>query len=496
MTFLGHRHENTFFLTSVNRNATLDISGNILRRQTMRKFIGLFVLLTILFPSLIYTGGQSGSTTTRMVTPRVANSDDPLLRQGLPAVRDRRTNLEFLTIQSGAGFTTMEEFLSSVFQKHYPNITVDAQPIESGVMDDIVNTRLAAGNPVPVLQGGSYADRIRWARAGVLVDVTDLWERYNLESLIPEGIAAEMRVDGRYIAMPYNSSVGSIFYYNRRLIQQAGVTLPPYETWDQFFAAGRQFVAATGKPFFVDGYAPAWFGFVKSGHLAASYHGIDGFYRIANGRATLADFQNLLSFYKQLITDFGNRDFLSMESIAGSSEAVARGDGAVAFAGTWGFPRFTGAGLELDRDWVMAPMPQRIAGEGHVMIANASGMIAFKGSGFEEEARALMLSTVLKEAQMVIAPNLGFSPVRSDIDIADVPQVGRYPITQRSIEWFATAAHVIDRNFNLLPPQVRSEMPTVFGSFLAGSLTLDRAAQELIAIQRENQAFYTIEWGM
>ena len=458
----------------------------------------LALCVLMLVPGLVLATGTQERVVEPTVAPVFPDSDDVILRQGLPAVRDRRVNLEFLTIQSGDGFRTMEQFLNEVFSKYYPNITVDAQPIESGQLDDIVNTRLAAGSPVPVVQGGGYADRARWARAGVLLDVTDMWEEYNLLEIIPEGVAAEMRVDGRYIALPYNSAVGSIMYYNLNLIRAAGAPEPPYETWDDFFAAAEYYVDATGEPFFVDGYAPPWFGFVKSGHLAASYYGVEGFFRIANGRGTLEDFRQTLSFHKQLLVDYGNPDYMSMDSIAGSSEAAARGDGAAAWAGGWGYPRFDGAGMVLDEEWMMTPMPAPKYGDldGHIMIGAATGFLAFKGSGFEDEARALLLAPSLKESQLIIAPSLGFSPVRSDIDPAIIPEVGRYPITQRSAEWYATAGAVIDRNFNLLPPQVRSEMPPVYSSFFAGDITLDDAAQELLDIQSEYQDEYVFEWGL
>ncbi|MCK4517130.1 MAG: extracellular solute-binding protein, partial [Spirochaetaceae bacterium] len=206
----------------------------------------LFVMTLILALALTgawATGGVETVDEASMVQPMDSGSSDPLLRNGLLAIPDTPTKIELYTAWSGDSFKLIEQFLTDVFGVLYPNVEVEPQSGESAEMVQVINTRLAAGNPPDVVMAASSYFMKDWAESGALYDMSSVWEEFDLESIIPQGVANSMSFGGNYYGLPFVVEMNNVLYWNENVLAEGGVPAPPYDSWDDFFAAAEAFNA-------------------------------------------------------------------------------------------------------------------------------------------------------------------------------------------------------------------------------------------------------------
>jgi multiple sugar transport system substrate-binding protein len=113
------------------------------------------------------------------------------------------------------------------FEKDNPHITVDIQVVDWTHVDDKVATLVKQGNPPDIAQIGSYA---QYAAAGQLYSADELFTVSEEADFIPS-LAQAGSVDRTQYGIPWVSS-SRMFFYNKKLFENAGITKAP-ETWAQ-----------------------------------------------------------------------------------------------------------------------------------------------------------------------------------------------------------------------------------------------------------------------
>lgn len=132
--------------------------------------------------------------------------------------------------------------LLDAFHAENPGITVEYQSVPFGELNQVIQSRLSGGGESPDVY---IADQPRVAaldNQGFLHDVTDAvgdaagdW--------VDTALTAST-VDGRLMALPLNTST-QILYYNKTLLDQAGIAYPSTSpddrmTWDELIDLARQ----------------------------------------------------------------------------------------------------------------------------------------------------------------------------------------------------------------------------------------------------------------
>ena len=132
--------------------------------------------------------------------------------------------------------------LLDAFHAENPGITVEYQSVPFGELNQVIQSRLADGGESPDVY---IADQPRVAaldNQGFLHDVTDaVGDAAN--DWVDTALTAST-VDGRLMALPLNTST-QILYYNKTLLDQAGIPYPSTSpddrmTWDELIALARQ----------------------------------------------------------------------------------------------------------------------------------------------------------------------------------------------------------------------------------------------------------------
>ncbi|WP_256090405.1 extracellular solute-binding protein [Actinacidiphila rubida] len=115
--------------------------------------------------------------------------------------------------------------LAAAFEKQNPKIKVDVQVLSWDVVDDKVAQMVKAGSPPDIAQIGSYAS---YAAAGQLYSADDLFTVSEQSDFLP-ALSDAGSVDRTQYGIPWVSS-SRMFFYNKKLFEQAGITSAP-QTW-------------------------------------------------------------------------------------------------------------------------------------------------------------------------------------------------------------------------------------------------------------------------
>jgi glucose/mannose transport system substrate-binding protein len=96
-------------------------------------------------------------------------------------------------------------------------------------------TRVLGGNaPTAMLWHAGLDLRDLW-RDEVIRDIETVATAQNWNSVLPPEIAAQLKVDGRYVAIPADLHCGNWTFANNRLLREAGVAVPT--TWPEVLTA-------------------------------------------------------------------------------------------------------------------------------------------------------------------------------------------------------------------------------------------------------------------
>ncbi len=135
------------------------------------------------------------------------------------------------------------ENIREAFLKVYPNVTLDWQ-----FMDDYgtkYQTAMAAGSGAPDLFWAE-ADMVqKYGGLGVLLETTDIIEPVKNDFLAGKLSEAWVESQQGYYGMPGDLSVSSL-YYNAKLLEELGISLPEGMMYDDFLKVLGD-IAAAGK---------------------------------------------------------------------------------------------------------------------------------------------------------------------------------------------------------------------------------------------------------
>ena len=163
----------------------------------------------------------------------------------------------------------MQEF-SARFEAANPGIRLNWLVLDEGTLRSRVTTDAATGAAsFDIVTIGAY-DTPLWGANGWLLSIADLAERfpdaaagYDFEDLLP-AIRDGLSYDGELFAVPFYGE-SSFTMYNKRILDEAGITMPDQPTWEQIAeiacavhnpAAGITGIALRGKPGWGDNMAP------------------------------------------------------------------------------------------------------------------------------------------------------------------------------------------------------------------------------------------------
>jgi len=270
----------------------------------------------------------------------------------------------------------------------------------------VLKTRVDAGHPPTAAQIKGPAIQ-EWGRKGVLANLDDVAALGNWDVKLPRTIAAQMKVDGHWAAVPVNVHRVNWLWINRDLLRKVGGRVP--DTWDQFFSLADRFKAAGVVPL-AHGAQP-WQDLTTFEVVTLGVGGPE-FYRKTFVAMEAAEWRSatmtkVIETFRRLkpYTDAGaaGRDWNK------ATEMVIKGQAGMQFMGDWAKGEFLAAGKKPESDFVCTAAP----GTWNAYIYNIDSFAMFKLQDAQAVTGQKALATTIMsgEFQEIFNRNKGSIPV-------------------------------------------------------------------------------------
>jgi arabinosaccharide transport system substrate-binding protein len=295
-------------------------------------------------------------------------------------------------------------------------INLTFETIDYNQMHDNLLAAFLAGQGAPDLvdiEIGKFARYVKTEDNVHLLDLTDVIAPY-----LPDLVATRMapyEAFGKQLGIDYHLGA-YLMYYNRPLLEEAGIDPDSIVTWDDYVAAGKQF-----KEAFPD---KAWTA-VESRSIFSSYplmYMNGGHVYDADGNLVLDSPENIEAL--QFMSDLINVEGIAVEATAGdinSAEFQAeftQGNIASIWMPQWYMTRFPDNMPSLCGSMIVRPMPIFEEGGFTTTMGGGTGTAVTDQTPEDEQEIAkefLAFAKLTPEAQKALYTDLGFDPYRPDV---------------------------------------------------------------------------------
>lgn len=383
-----------------------------------------------------------------------------------------------------------EDEIIKVFNKYYPNVEVEVEALPTGAIFTALAGRVAAGNPPDFLHWNSGYFLKEFVEEGLLLDITDMWEKYGwAEVLSPLFVEVSKPLGYRYYGLPMASVNRNWLHWNKRFFEETGVKEPPYETWEELFNVLDQLKDEVDVP---PWYA-AWGGpkpwiMERFGWYQTATAGIEAHWRMINGEATAGDFREPLELITELL-EYSNTGVLGLNNLFDPPKALA-GEltvMTVAMAPSWSW--YEAENKELGVHFGRHKLP----GNFDINHMWSPSYLLFADADAIDAARCFIAASILPTAQRECEKIKGLEPNRIDMEVT--LEQGYPPVTVQAYE-FSTKE---DAKFTgvaalTMPMIVTEEYGAIIQEYIGGEITLDAAVDKLLDSQEKLQDEFIRKW--
>ncbi|WP_139904471.1 ABC transporter substrate-binding protein [Clostridium thermarum] len=216
--------------------------------------------------------------------------------------------------------------------------------------------------------------------------------------------------NGKYYGVDYHAGA-QVMYYNKEILEKAGVNVDDIKTWDDYMEAGKKVVAATGIPMATIETTDQWTFYPLINMQGSDYFDKDG-------KAQLDNQINIKTL--QMLYDMVYKDKIAVLTPGGNHHAeeywawMNKGNAASLWMPLWYMSRFEQYMPDLKGKIVVRPMPSFPGGKKSAGMGGTATVIANQ-TKHEELAKQFMAEAKLsKEGSIKTWTVLGFDPIRED----------------------------------------------------------------------------------
>jgi glucose/mannose transport system substrate-binding protein len=284
----------------------------------------------------------------------------------------------------------------------------------------VLQTRLQGNNPPDTWQAGPAGRMQQFLDAGVLADVTDVYDKSGFRDVMPKALIDSMSKGGKIYAVATGAHRGNVLWFNRKLLKQAGVN--PASNYDL-----EQFVDDLGK-LKSKGITPICLGAKDAFATAELFEntllgvlGPDGWNELTTGDLTWDSpkvRQAAGLFAKMLPYIDPDASALTWDQ---ATKRLAEGKCAFESMGDWAYGELTQAGVKDGKDFGYVPHPGT---DGAFMLVVDAFVVA---ENAPDKKLAMTWLKVIgdKDVQLAFNKAKGSTPVRTDVDTSSLPPYQR-----------------------------------------------------------------------
>jgi arabinosaccharide transport system substrate-binding protein len=298
------------------------------------------------------------------------------------------------------------------WNKNHPDkqiaLKTDVYPYDEQHNKLLIALQSGTGAPdIADIEIGKFANFVKGSKPGLL-ELNDIVEPVKNDLIM--GRLENYAKDGKYYGIDYH--VGAeVMYYNKELLDKAGVKAEDIKTWDDYIAAGKKVVAATGKPMATIETTEHW-----SFYPLINMQGSDFFDK--NGNVSLNNDVNVKTL--QMLKDMLYKDKIAVPAPGGfhhSEEYWAwmnKGNAASIWMPLWYMGRFVQYMPDLKGKMIVAPMPVFPGGKKSAGMGGTATVITNQCKNADLVKAFVAEAKLSKEGSIKTWTLLGFDPIRKD----------------------------------------------------------------------------------
>lgn len=372
----------------------------------MKKIISLGLAFTMMI-SLALTGCGDKDTVAETSKESTATVSSAKESTAEPA---KMTTLNFWTFQE-LHKSFLDDAVSTWNKAHLDKpveLKTDVYPVDE--MHNKLLIALQSGTGAPDLvdiESGKFPNFLKGSKLG-LVELNRVVEP--LKDKLIMGRLDNYAKDGKYYGIDYH--VGAqVIYYNKEILDLAGVNADDIKTWDDYRAAGKKVLEKTGKPMATIELTDHW-----TYYPLITMQGSD--YLTKDGAPQLDNEVNINSL--QLIKDMMYKDKIAVAAPGGfhhSEEYWAwmnKGEAASIWMPMWYMNRFTAYMPDLKGKIIIRPMPTFSGGKKSAGMGGTGTAVTTQSKNIDLAVDFLAEAKLSLEGSIKTWTILGFDPIRSD----------------------------------------------------------------------------------
>jgi glucose/mannose transport system substrate-binding protein len=278
----------------------------------------------------------------------------------------------------------------------------------------VLQTRLAGGDPPDTWQVHPGFELLgQYVEPGYVEPITDLYASEKWNDVMPKGLVALMTKDGQIYSVLAGVHRGNGFWYNKKLLDQAGITVGATMSSDEFFAAADKLKAAGVTPLCV-GDNGIWATAQLFENTLLGAIGPEKYLGLWNGSTSFADDgvkQAMASYGKMLEYQNDDHSALSWDQAV---KKLMEGGCAFNSMGDWAYGEFVNAKQKDNEDFGWVSHPGTAGG----FMVVADGFVLAKNAPHPEQTKNWLRAIGSKAGQEAFNPLKGSIPARTDADRA------------------------------------------------------------------------------
>ncbi len=231
----------------------------------LKKVISL-ALSMFLVLSLLSVASAQGSTTGLTLT-------------------DKPITITLWDISTEEPQKSIHEAAVARFMAAYPNVTVEVTHAQNDSYKEKLIIAMSSGQCPDMYIHWGGGPMIEYIKSGFGADITELFDKYNTVQFLPSAVE-QCKYDGKVYAIPYGGIGGCGIYYNKKIFEKVGITVPT--TISELEAACDKLVQAGYVPFSLAN-GSKWTGSMYFMYLATRFGGTDAFAKAVDGTGAFTD---------------------------------------------------------------------------------------------------------------------------------------------------------------------------------------------------------------
>ena len=219
-------------------------------------------------------------------------------------------------------------------------------------------------------------DTLPMIQLGLLEDITDQAEEWNLEKDYYSSIVQTVKYEGHYYGLPFNCNSTALIY-NKKMFETAGLEIP--ESWEEFRTAAKKLT--TGS---IDGFTMCGMDGEQGAFQILSW-------LLAAGATTdqlqqTEAYQDTFSFFDELLADGSMSENCINLTQTDIAREFVKGKTAIMQNGPWVFPMLDKSGI----DYGIFPIPDKEENQNNEKaVLGGENLVVLKGKNTEGSVKFL-----------------------------------------------------------------------------------------------------------